>query len=79
MDHLVVLIIESLGGYFLGAYWYLLVVKFLTLYLEMYKDSHLGLMLEPGWGLDMDTFVVLMMESFRDYLLDTHWDLFMVN
>ena len=35
--------------------------------LGMYLGSYLGLMLEQSWALWMDTLMVLMMESLRDY------------
>ena len=67
MDPLMVLMMASLRAYFLGVHWDLpmatrlalmkasnwdlLMVKCLALYLEMYMESHLGLILEQIWDL----------------------------
>ena len=34
-----------------ASHWDLLVVKSLAIYLEMYMESHLGLILEQSWAL----------------------------
>ena len=41
--------------------------------------SHLGLMLEQSWDLYMYPLMVLMMEIFRAYCFEVHWDIMMVN
>ena len=58
--------------------WYLLMVKLLVLYLDMYMESNLGLIFEQIWDLYVGLLMVLMMVSSRDYFLETHWDILMV-
>ena len=38
-------------------------------------ESNLGWMLEQSWGPYMDPLMVLMTASFRDYCMETHWDI----
>ena len=58
--------------------WDYLMVKCLALYLEIWMESHLGLMLEQSWALKMELLMVLTTASLRDYCLEVHWDLLMV-
>ena len=67
MDHLMVLMMASFRDYCMETHWDiltvkcmdmmmesnwdLLMVKCLELYLEMYMESYLGLMLEHSWAL----------------------------
>ena len=37
-------------------------------------ESHLGLMLEQSWDIKVISLTILMIESLRDYVLETHWD-----
>ena len=41
-------------------------------------ESHLGLMLDQGWFLCVNALRFLMIETFVDYCLETHWGLLMV-
>ena len=52
-------------------------VNFLLLYLEMYIEPHLGLVLEQNWAFSMDPLMVLMMARLRDYCLEVHWGILM--
>ena len=67
MDPLIVLFMASFRDYFIETHWYiltvkcmalmkasdwdLLMVKCLALYLEIYMESYLGMMLEHSWAL----------------------------
>ena len=94
MDPLLILIMSSLRYDCLETHWGLLLVKctvlmmasnwdnvkvkFLALYLEMYMESRLGLMVEQSWDIFMGPLMILNMESLRAYCVDTHWYILMV-
>ena len=58
--------------------WDLLMLTYLVLYLEMYMESHLGLILEPIWDFYIDPLMVLINASLREYFLETQWDILML-
>ena len=57
--------------------WDLRMVIILVVYIEMYMESHLGLMLEQSWVLEIGILVVIIMARFRAYFLKVHWNLLM--
>ena len=83
MDPLIVLMMKILRDYCLEVHWGLpmknrlylmkesncdlMMVKCLEPYLEMYMESHLGLILEQIWVSLMCPLMIVMMTSLRDY------------
>ena len=58
--------------------WDLLVVNLLALYLGMYMESHVLLLLEHILDPYIDTLKALMMATLMNYCLDTHLDVLVV-